>query len=217
MIRCKHPNCDLPVRLSKGDSPCKYCEEHSKEKWGRWRWKQKPTSKAIIAAQNKRKWEKDKAKKPPRPCSDCPLPARRKKKRCAACQRKYINKIAREWKIRNPLGYLAAKARRYGLTLEQYQAIEASQNGLCGICLCPPTPDFLWCIDHDHECCPTRVSCGKCVRGLLCQKCNSALSIFRNKPIILRAAADYIERYEERKQQCVFWTQLGTNLESLTQ
>jgi hypothetical protein len=49
-------------------------------------------------------------------------------------------------------------------------------------------------VDHDHECCPGKTSCGKCVRGLLCHHCNTALGYARNNPTILRALADYLER-----------------------
>lgn len=28
-------------------------------------------------------------------------------------------------------------------------------------------------VDHEHACCPGRISCGKCVRGLLCKTCNT--------------------------------------------
>jgi hypothetical protein len=32
-----------------------------------------------------------------------------------------------------------------------------------------------FCVDHDHTCCPGEYTCGKCVRGLLCDDCNKKL------------------------------------------
>lgn len=32
-----------------------------------------------------------------------------------------------------------------------------------------------WAVDHDHRCCDGRKSCGKCVRGILCQPHNMAM------------------------------------------
>jgi hypothetical protein len=49
-------------------------------------------------------------------------------------------------------------------------------------------------VDHDHACCPGRKSCGKCVRGLLCNGCNAALGLAAEDPKVLRTLADYIER-----------------------
>lgn len=49
-------------------------------------------------------------------------------------------------------------------------------------------------IDHDHACCPGAVSCGGCIRGLLCRAHNSAIGLFRDDRSHLRAAAEYLER-----------------------
>jgi hypothetical protein len=57
----------------------------------------------------------------------------------------------------------------YNLTEQQYWDILNKQNGYCAIC--EKKVEKLY-IDHDHSCCPTETSCGKCVRGILCQKCN---------------------------------------------
>jgi hypothetical protein len=33
-------------------------------------------------------------------------------------------------------------------------------------------------IDHDHACCPGSSSCGRCVRGVVCSRCNTNLAHF---------------------------------------
>ena len=49
-------------------------------------------------------------------------------------------------------------------------------------------------VDHDHSCCPTGRSCGKCVRGILCSDCNSMLGMARDDPARLRFGVEYLER-----------------------
>lgn len=74
---------------------------------------------------------------------------------------------------------------RYGITLEEYNALLKAQSGLCAIC----TEELSGRkhLDHDH------VS-GR-VRGILCQHCNRGLGGFRDKPEHLKQAALYIERH----------------------
>lgn len=65
---------------------------------------------------------------------------------------------------------------KYGLTEEQFLARLAEQGNACGMCREPFGDDQKIYVDHDHACCPTEGrSCGKCVRGLLCLRCNAAL------------------------------------------
>lgn len=79
-------------------------------------------------------------------------------------------------KEQNPESYrLRARRqtlRQYGLTLEDYEALFAAQNGKCGIC---GEQEARLDVDHDHSCCPGKKSCGQCIRGLLCLGCNSKL------------------------------------------
>lgn len=75
---------------------------------------------------------------------------------------------------------------RLGVTEAQYNELLEAQGHACAMCRKPfgdEYPQF----DHDHSCCPPQPggdrtkTCGKCVRGLLCFRCNTALG--------------YIERY----------------------
>lgn len=80
----------------------------------------------------------------------------------------------------------------FNITIEQYGAMLASQNGACAICGGVNTNGRALSVDHDHACCPGKKSCGKCVRALLCGDCNMGLGKFRDDPELLRAAIEYL-------------------------
>lgn len=87
----------------------------------------------------------------------------------------------------------AQKKARYGIDLDHYEVLLASQGGKCAIC-----PAELaeggnrLSIDHDHACCPGTLSCGKCVRGILCPSCNMGLGRFQDDVDLLKRAASYL-------------------------
>lgn len=78
--------------------------------------------------------------------------------------------------------------KKYGLTQTDYDALCDKQEHRCAICGAQKADDSgkEWNVDHDHK-------TGK-VRGLLCRRCNGGLGWFRDNPVALRAAADYVEK-----------------------
>jgi hypothetical protein len=69
----------------------------------------------------------------------------------------------------------------YGLSFEEFEQVKQFQENKCAICGRPlDRPN----VDHNHK---TGES-----RGLICWHCNNALGKFRDDPVILRAAADYL-------------------------
>lgn len=84
--------------------------------------------------------------------------------------------------------------RKYGLTPESFDAMLVRQNGVCAICRTPEPggKHGQWHIDHDHSCCPGQRTCGKCIRGLLCDGCNIGLGHFGDDRERLLAAAGYL-------------------------
>lgn len=83
----------------------------------------------------------------------------------------------------------------YGMTPEQYEQRVAEQAGGCAICGGSNASGRRLHVDHDHTCCPGLGSCGKCIRGLLCSRCNTGIGQFRESPRILLAAIDYLQKY----------------------
>jgi hypothetical protein len=68
---------------------------------------------------------------------------------------------------------------RYGITLDRYNEMLETQGGVCAMCGEPETAVhnksdkvMALAVNHDHACCPGSGSCGECVRGLLCRRCN---------------------------------------------
>lgn len=80
----------------------------------------------------------------------------------------------RAWRAANPDKVRAyqlkhqprAVAKKYGLTVDEVQALFSKQRGKCGVCEkdLAPWPSNRTHIDHDHD-------TGR-VRGLLCSSCN---------------------------------------------
>ena len=86
------------------------------------------------------------------------------------------------------------RARRFGLTQEQFEKMMSDQNEKCFICkVSLKTQQFN--IDHDHSCCEGRYSCGKCVRGILCGNCNRGLGMFKDNLEYLKSAIKYLDQY----------------------
>ena len=58
--------------------------------------------------------------------------------------------------------------------------------------VCGSTNDL--CIDHDHSCCPGQKTCGKCIRGILCNDCNIAEGRLKSDKELVKALLRYLEK-----------------------
>lgn len=105
----------------------------------------------------------------------------------------------KRWRERNPRQALSVQLMfKFRITLEQYEAMLGSQNGVCAICGRPEWVQLKGVVkplsvDHDHACCPGRRSCGQCIRGLVCDACNTILARASDNPSVLLAAIAYLE------------------------
>ncbi len=91
------------------------------------------------------------------------------------------------------------KFNRLGITEDEFNAMLAAQGHACAICRRSFGEGQRICADHDHSCCPAQPkekakTCGKCIRGLWCFRCNTALGyveLYRDRAdaFLARAAA----------------------------
>lgn len=72
----------------------------------------------------------------------------------------------------------AMRCARYSLSVRQYRTLLRWGDFSCHLCgVNFNQVDEIPQIDHDHSCCDSAKSCGKCVRGLLCRLCNMRLGV----------------------------------------
>lgn len=115
---------------------------------------------------------------------------------CAACcnesgrelyarNREERTRIAREQYAASDKKWAYNLQRNYGLSVDDYFALLASQGERCAICRDLPSGRITrLVVDHDH-------ATGR-VRGLLCTSCNHMLGNAKDDPCRLLAAADYV-------------------------
>lgn len=131
---------------------------------------------------------------------------------CLPC----AGKRQREWRAANPELNRATTERfnqrrqpsraidrlawSYKLTGDQFNEILKGQGGGCAICAGVPNGrGTRFHVDHDHRCCPQAGRCcGKCIRGLLCSKCNTMLGLAGENSGHLLAAARYLQQSQVR-------------------
>lgn len=106
----------------------------------------------------------------------------------------------RRWSAANRLKFgerrnTIEKARRYGLTLDQYNELHDKQKGLCAICFKEEkTIDKrkgkikTLCLDHDHE--------TNKLREFLCDACNKGLGHLRDSIETIESALKYLKKHK---------------------
>ncbi|PZR81626.1 MAG: hypothetical protein DI537_37920 [Stutzerimonas stutzeri] len=119
--------------------------------------------------------------------------------KCKPCELKRKAKRQRKVRQEQPEKYRDRDRRsnlnkKFGITVEEYDALVASQGNTCAICRQPERyihprtqePARL-AVDHNHQ--------TGAVRGLLCSNCNRGLGFFNEDRDRLDAAREYLSRH----------------------
>ena len=120
---------------------------------------------------------------------------------CKECQAT----AARQWFADNP--ERANENRRrwnlqntYGLTVAEYNALLREQGGVCAVCGKDEQntrrrtgKQLRLAVDHCHD--------TGAVRGLLCLKCNRAIGLLDDDPVLMRKATSYLLRHRRKRSE----------------
>lgn len=104
----------------------------------------------------------------------------------------HIKEINHIWVAANKDKIKQYRLNKYNLSSAEYDQLLLDQEDSCAICGEFFGEDKI-CVDHDHLCCSGQKSCGNCIRGLLCDRCNIALGKFNDDIANLYSAIKYLE------------------------
>lgn len=85
---------------------------------------------------------------------------------------------------------------KHNLTVEQWDAMLLQQDDKRLACGEANRAERNLHIDHDHACCPGTYSCGRCIRGLLCSQCNTALGLLGDDVTKVMNLAAYLVSHQ---------------------
>lgn len=105
-------------------------------------------------------------------------------------RRRYPDTYRLRDRARSPMQRSRQPSRftKFGITKEQYEAIEQDQKGLCLICGVEPIGRHTrLSIDHNHA--------TGLFRGLICGNCNAGMGFFYDDPELLKKAARYLRSH----------------------
>ena len=118
-----------------------------------------------------------------------------RRKYCKKCHSEYMTKYYKknpdkhEFNKGNPKSTRIKKNwEKHRVSHEDYIKLYNKYDGKCHSC----NEKEATHIDHDHKCCPDQYSCGKCVRGILCHNCNSALGLLGDNKDKVNKLFNYI-------------------------
>src|SRR5271165_5798167 len=114
----------------------------------------------------------------------------------------YLKQSKRRRYFDNKEKYTAVQIKtKYNITFKQKQKMYADQGNNClffSHCNNRTTITGIH-IDHNHKCCAGKRSCGKCIRGLLCSRCNVLLGFVEiYRPGIFELMYSYIDKHDKK-------------------
>lgn len=86
---------------------------------------------------------------------------------------------------------------KYKMGIKEFKRRSAKGCELCG-----DKPERTLHVDHDHNCCSGQRTCGKCVRGIICNRCNKAVDKYEKGLIRadypnLKNIIKYVNKYSK--------------------
>jgi hypothetical protein len=133
-------------------------------------------------------------------CKPCAAEARAKRKKLKPVSREKAREYTARYKEKYPERVAEQDRRRnlrqkFGISLEDYDALIESQGGVCAICGQPETARNPkgeakpLAVDHDHG--------TGAVRGALCARCNTAIGLMQDDVERLASAIEYLSKSEQ--------------------